>query len=260
MKRKQVNILLRLIVILGGLGFIFWALLQIPSLFRFNDSTYRHIRHKTFGIEIPSGYKVHGIDVSRHQGIIDWSLVDSMKSGGIEISFAFLKATEGITRQDPNFKRNWRAVGKTNLLRGAYHFYYPSRDASKQAQNFIKNVKLSKGDLPPVVDIEHTNRKSKKQICEGLTVFLSLLEDHYKVKPIIYTNHSFYSDYLQGEFDEYPLWISYYTDKKTFNSACKYPWIIWQHSERGKIDGINGKVDFNVFSGDLQRLRKLSLQ
>jgi lysozyme len=242
---------------MGVLTFAFWLIVRYSEKHERNESDSRHSAKRNFGIVLPEKHTIHGIDVSRHQEIIDWKKVDIMKSGGKEISFAFIKATEGIGRTDQYFSRNWKQIKKTNLIRGAYHFYYPSRDARKQALNFISQVRLMKGDLPPVVDIEHTGGKSKKRIIEGLTVFLKTVKKHYFITPVIYTNHSFYNNYLTGEFDDYPLWISYYIPEDQFHSKCDYAWSFWQHSETGKVDGIEGNVDFNVFSGSMAELQKL---
>jgi lysozyme len=214
----------------------------------------------SFGIIMPEGYTVHGIDVSKHQGKIDWKRVSLMKKNGICISFAFIKATEGITRQDNKFEINWKQSEQNGILRGAYHFYYPSRDADKQADNFIETVKLSKGDLPPVVDIEFSNGKSAKKICDDLKVFIKRLEKYYAVKPIIYTNTNFYNTYLAGSFDEYPLWIAGYFDHERFYNEFTTPWILWQHSEKGKVDGIRGNVDFNVFNGKIEKLKSMGVK
>jgi lysozyme len=260
MKNKNAAILFRLIIITGGMLLALILIVRIPDWIRLGKNGNKALKYKSFGIEIPSGYSVHGIDVSRHQSTIDWKQADSMRSGGKEISFAFIKATEGITRKDPHFNRNWQEIKKTNILRGAYHFYYPSRDAEKQATNFISHVKLSKGDLPPVVDIEHSNGKTKKEICKGLQTFLDKIEKKYGVKPIVYTNHAFYTRYLKGSFDNYPLWISFYTDKSNFDRMCNYPWLIWQHSEKGRVNGIEGSVDFNVLNGSIDKLHKLTIR
>ena len=214
----------------------------------------------SFGILMPQGYTVHGIDVSKHQGKIDWQRVSRMKKDGIQLNFTFIKATEGITRQDDKFEINWKEAARSGLLRGAYHFYYPSRDADKQADNFISVVKLSKGDLPPVVDIEYSNGKSAKKICDDLKVFIKRLENKYETKPIIYTNTNFYNTYLKGNFDEYPLWIAGYFDHDRFYNEFNTDWILWQHSERGKVDGIRGTVDFNVFKGSLEKLRGMCVE
>jgi lysozyme len=213
----------------------------------------------SFGIVMPKGYSVHGIDISKHQGIIDWKRVSKMRKNDIRVSFAFIKATEGITRQDDKFETNWKQAGQNGILRGAYHFYYPSRDANKQADNFLKAVTLTKGDLPPVVDIEYSNGKPAKKICADLKVFIGRLEKQYDVKPIIYTNINFYNTYLAGSFDDYPLWIAGYFDHDRFYNEFTTPWILWQHSEQGKVDGIRGYVDFNVFKGSLEKLEKMRI-
>jgi len=258
---KNLNILLRLFIIPGFLLIILLLILKAPAWFDtlFNRDASTAPAIASFGILMPKGYSVHGIDVSKHQGNIDWKRVGRMKKNDIRIAFAFIKATEGITRQDDKFVTNWKEAARNGLLRGAYHFYYPSRDANQQADNFIKMVKLSKGDLPPVVDIEYSNGKSKQKICDDLKVFISRLEKQYGVKPIIYTNINFYSTYLQGSFDKYPLWIAGYFDHDRFYNEFLAPWIIWQHSEKGKVDGIRGSVDFNVFKGSLDSLTEMSV-
>lgn len=259
---KNTNLLLRLVLIPASLLLITVLIIKAPSLFKttFFAKEKPAPPVKSFGIIMPGGYAVHGIDVSKHQGHIDWKRVSRMKTNGIEISFAFIKATEGITRQDHLFKTNWKQSAQNGLLRGAYHFYYPSRDADKQADNFIKMVKLTKGDLPPVIDIEVSNGRSAEKIREGLKSILLRFEKHYKVKPIIYTNINFYNTFLKGNFKEYPLWIAGYFDHDRFYSEFNTPWIIWQHSEKGRVDGIKGSVDFNVFKGSFEKLEMMRLK
>jgi lysozyme len=259
---KNFRILFRLIVIPTALLLV--IILILNALGWFNSMQFGNQRPappvNSFGISMPGGYSVHGIDVSKHQGAIDWKRVSRMKKNDISISFAFIKATEGISRQDQKFEENWKHSEQAGLLRGAYHFYYPSRDANKQADNFITNVKLSPGDLPPVVDIEHSNGKSKTKICEDLKVFLDRVEKRYKVKPIIYTNINFFSTYLEGSFDSYPLWIAGYFDHDRFYNEFLSTWTFWQHSEEGKVDGIRGSVDFNVYKGNLEKLKSMCVK
>ena len=259
---KNLRILLRLFIIPGFLLLIMLLILKTPDWFNllFNRNAGNQPPVSSFGILMPKGYSVHGIDVSKHQGTIDWKRVRNMKKNGIQVSFTFIKATEGITRQDNKFEFNWQQAAYYGILRGAYHFYYPSRDADKQADNFIKVVKLNTGDLPPVVDIEYSNGKSKQKICDDLKVFVRRLEKQYGVKPIIYTNINFFTTYLEGSFDTYPLWIAGYFDHDRFYNEFLTPWIIWQHSESGKVDGIRGSVDFNVFNGSLSSLKRLTLK
>ena len=258
---KNLNIFLRLFIIPGFLLLILLMIIKAPAWFNTLIN-----REKTapvvssYGIIMPKGYTVHGIDISKHQGNIEWKRVSNMKKNDVQISFVFIKATEGITRQDDKFEANWKQSGQNNLLRGAYHFYYPSRDADKQADNFIKVVKLSKGDLPPVVDIEYSNGKSAKKICDDLKIFIERLEQQYSVKPIIYTNINFYNTYLKGSFDDNPLWIAGYFDHDRFYNEFTSSWILWQHSESGKVDGIRGNVDFNVFKGSFEKLESMCLE
>ncbi len=259
---KNINLLLRLILIPCCLLFITYLIIKASVwLSGIADNGNTPAPPVTsFGIAMPAGYTVFGIDVSKHQGNIDWKRVSRMSSNGIQMEFAFIKATEGITRQDAKFETNWEQSAQNGLLRGAYHFYYPSRDPIKQAENFIKAVELGKGDLPPVVDIEMSNGKTAEKIRADLVVFITKLEKYYTVKPIIYTNINFYTRYLKGYLEDYPLWIACYFDHDRFYNEFTSPWILWQHSQNGKIDGVEGYVDINVFNGSVDELRKISIQ
>ena len=109
-----------------------------------------------FQIEIPNGYEIHGIDVSKYQQTINWKEVKDMDVQGIKIGFAFIKATEGIGNVDEQFRRNWLEAEDKNICKGAYHFFIAGKSGKKQAANFIEIVNLKKGDLPPVLDIEQS--------------------------------------------------------------------------------------------------------
>jgi lysozyme len=88
--------------------------------------------------------------------------------------------------------------------------------------------------------------------------WLTIVEDHYKVKPIIYTYVNFYGRFLAGEFDDYPLWAAHYMEKE--KPRIKRPWLFWQHSEVGRVNGIVSRVDFNVFNGDSTEFKSILLQ
>ncbi len=207
-----------------------------------------HVFYPGFGIDIPAGYNIHGIDVSRYQRNINWEEVRSMEVNGIKIGFAFIKATEGISKVDPQFRQNWLQCLEQQIPRGAYHFFIASKNGKKQAQNFIDIVTLKKGDLPPVLDIEKTYGASIMIIKKELDDWLTTVEAHYHVRPIIYTNIDFYKNYLEKDFSTYPVWIAHYLQPE--KPRLERKWIFWQHSERGRVNGINSPVDFNVFSGD----------
>jgi len=217
----------------------------------------QHDNILNFGVPLPAGYNIHGIDISHHQKAIDWKQVAAIDVNGAKIQFAFMKATEGITRQDFHFTSNWKKSKQAGLIRGAYHFYYPTRDAKKQAENFISQVELSPGDLPPVLDIELSKGKSKKEIVEGCIVWCEAIEEHYGVKPIIYTNPTFYDKYLKDDFDEYPLWIAHYYEE--IPRMQHRDWLFWQHTDKATIRGISKPVDLNVFKGDLDDLLEMCI-
>lgn len=216
------------------------------------------VRYPAFGIDLPITYSIHGIDVSRYQGAIDWEEVKAMEIKNVKIGFSFIKATEGADDEDKRFSRNWKEAKKTGVTRGAYHFFNPYRSGKEQAQNFIETVVLSKGDLPPVLDVEQVGSTSKLQLQQRVEDWLQMVETHYGVKPIIYTGADFYTYNLAGRFDAYPLWVAHYLvkDKPRVNRE----WQFWQHNETGRVNGIINKVDFNVFNGDSAAFKKLLLQ
>ena len=198
--------------------------------------------------------KYNGIDISSYQGFIDWDKVSSDK----DINFVYIKATEGATRVDENFKDNFYQAREHGFTRGAYHFYSVHSPAKSQAEFFIKTVKLENGDLPPVLDVEH---KPKKQTDEefkaSILEWLDIVEHHYGVKPILYTYYKFKMRYLSDPvFDQYPYWIAhYYVDEVEYQGA----WKFWQHTDAGRLPGIKGNVDFNIYNGSFYDLRKLTI-
>lgn len=214
--------------------------------------------YKSFEIAIPNQYAINGIDVSRHQSYVYWNLVKKMMIDNINIDFAFVKATEGVDYNDEMFTRNWKLLQENKITHGAYLYFIPTNSGILQAKKFINTVTLKKGDLPPAVDIEQTFGINKKELKKKLRDCLQTLENHYKVKPIIYSYTEFYNNYLGDDFNEYPLWVAHYTEEKKPN--IKRNWIFWQHSNLGRVDGITEKVDFNVFNGDSLKFKKFLLQ
>ena len=197
-----------------------------------------------------AGYSVHGIDVSAYQGRIDWPEVARNR-----VRFAFIKASEGATLRDPRFARNWREARAAGVLRGAYHYFQPNRDGQLQADLFARTVPLAPGDLPPVLDVEAANFHDVAVLRREVARWLRLIEAHYGVRPILYSNHSFYQRHLAGHFDDYPLWLAHYEVEQP--SLPRGKWIIWQHSDEAYVPGIRGVVDFNVFQGNFEALQAL---
>jgi len=218
----------------------------------------RFVKYEAFGIPIPENYSIHGIDVSKYQQTIAWDVVKEMKIKQIQLGFVFIKATEGIGKVDPEFYRNWKKSKQAGMIRGAYHFFNAAKDGREQAEKFIKTVELEKNDLPPVLDIEQLNGTSVAVLKKELKEWLDIVQNHYKVKPVIYTNVDFYSRYLGKDFDSYPLWAAHYYQYD--EPRISRSWSFWQHSEEGRVSGILSKVDFNVFNGDSAAFRNLLIE
>lgn len=197
------------------------------------------------------GFEVHGIDVSHHQELIDWDTVAAQ-----HIDFAFMKATEGEELVDRHFKQNWEKAKSKGFKRGAYHFFHPTLSSFHQAINFINTVPLEYGDLPPVIDFEVTNNATETLVVNRLRSWLDLIEKHYQVRPIIYTNQKLYKQYIAGNFDEYIIWMARYSTSQPTLVQNKR-WHFWQYGNRGTVRGIEGDVDLNVFNGSILELEKI---
>lgn len=221
-----------------------------PSRGKIYRSRFKDAKPINFGPVTPAHHPVHGVDVSRWQGEIDW---ETLRKQGA--NFAYIKATDGGDHLDPMFKKNWEGAHRAGLKRGAYHFFYWCRNGSEQADWFIRNVPKEKGALPPVLDVEWNHlsackkRPSRAVVLEKMQAFLDKLEKHYGQKPVIYTAPDFYEDNLKGAFKEYPFWLR----SVAAHPSKRYPnreWVFWQYSGSGLSQGVGGKIDLNVFRGD----------
>lgn len=215
---------------------------------------------KEYGVEIPIKYQIHGIDISRHNGLIDWKKINDDRLENNLIKFIIIKATEGTDLVDANFETNWASAKNAGFVRGAYHFYTPYTDPKLQALNFIINAKHEKGDFVPVLDFEKNGRTKaeRKALSNNVKIWLETVEKYLGVKPIIYTNKPIFREYIKGKLDEYPIWISDYSSENLNNFDCKNL-ILWQHSATGKVPGIKADVDFNVFMGTPHKFQKFLL-
>ncbi|MGL4385763.1 MAG: glycoside hydrolase family 25 protein [Flavobacterium sp.] len=201
--------------------------------------------------------KAVGIDVSEYQGKISWSYVDTIENQ-YPLHFVFIRATAGNDAVDRRFKRNWEGAKKNKMIRGAYHYYRPNENSLEQAELFIKTVRLQKGDLPPVLDIEKLPKnQSMTNLKKGLRRWLQAIENHYKVKPIIYTGEKYYDDFLKEEFSDYLFWIANYN---FYREEIQDDWLFWQFTERAAVPGIEGNVDVNIYNGDLQQLQFITVE
>jgi lysozyme len=194
------------------------------------------------------GDHVFGIDVSHYQGKIQW---DEVRTSHHPIQYVFIRSTMGHNGRDKQFKKNWKESKKKGYLRGAYHYYRPHENSEEQFKNFASKVELEDGDLPPILDMEEMSRYGVGNLREGINNWLRLAEDHYGVKPIIYTGRKFYSSHLEGHVDDYPLWIASYSGKHKLKGI---DWTFHQFTERVKVKGIKGTVDGNDYNGPIEDL------
>ena len=193
-------------------------------------------------------YPIRGVDVSEYQGDIDWSVLATR-----DIDFAFIKATEGSSYTDEHFSENWENASKTDLRIGAYHFFSLESSGKSQTEHFCDTVQSVPNMLPPVVDVEPygTYKDITEKDVSELTDWLTVTEEYYGIKPIIYTTSKWYNKQIKDSFPDYDIWIRsvYSKPNKDVN------WTFWQYSNRMHLDGYDGEekyIDMNVFCGSAE--------
>jgi len=205
-------------------------------------------------------YPVQGVDVSAYQGTINWDALTSQ-----DIEFAWIKATEGSSYQDPRFASNWAEAHDTDLLVGAYHFLSVDSPGTDQAANVIATVSRNRGDLPVVVDVECYAEycdapPPAATVKETLDPLLLAIEQHYGRPAVLYATRDWYERYLAGSYPDNPIW---------FRSVATSPhladdrdWTFWQWSAREQLDGYDGDekfIDMNALRGNREELESLLL-
>lgn len=188
----------------------------------------------------PAVYTVKGIDISAHNGDIDFSRV---AADGID--FAIIKATEGTDFKDRKFVDNIRQARQAGLRTGAYHFFRFDTDGRMQAINLLHSVRGRDLDFPLIIDVEewgNPDAVATSEIVGRLRDMVGHLE-RYGREVILYTNKDGYDRIVKGNFDSYPLWLCSFSeiDPQT-------DWLMWQYSHRGHVDGISGSVDLNTLN------------
>lgn len=181
-----------------------------------------------------------GVDVSSHVGTVDWTAV---RAAGH--TFAFVKATEGEDLADPTFETWWPAMKEAGVVRGAYHFYVTEDDPTAQAEFFISRVDLAPGDLAPVVDVELIGQGTQPGLADRLRTFLSILEAHYGVKPIVYTAPNFWNANVGEGFGDHPLWIAEYGVDEPAVPTGWTTWHLWQHTGDAAVPGVEKSADLS---------------
>ena len=194
---------------------------------------------------INSGERRYGIDVSHYQGRIDWDKVATDP----HVTYAYLKATEGAGYLDDTYFYNLREARRTGIRVGCYHFFSPTASVMAQLKNFTSNVDLKQHDLIPIIDVETRGRSRLSEFCSRLQNFLTCIEEHYGVKPIIYTSSNFYNKYLAGRLTDYKYMIARYHDEVP-ELTDDIRFVMWQFTASGRINGIPTAVDRSRFMDD----------
>jgi len=179
-----------------------------------------------------------GIDISSHQGFIDWTKVSSDK----DIRFVYIKATEGATYRSPHYVHNLTQARRHGLMVGSYHYLTSTSSIDDQFKNFSQLALKHVQDLEPMLDVETRGDWSRSQLIDSVKKFCQLTEQHYGVQPMIYSTMGFYNKNLTPHFNNHHLYIGRYSSSEPeINWEGKY--TIWQYSESGIIPGIDAYVD-----------------
>ena len=239
MKRNLLVIILFGIIIALSCITIFQTEFMSRLKYKISSKTEQNIKSKDLVGEI------YGIDVSHHQGKIEWGKVKKWKNK--KLDFVYIKATEGATYIDKTYKTNIKEAKENDFLVGSYHYFRTTSSIENQFQNFIKTIDKSKQDLIPLIDVEEKTNWTNKEFHKNFKAFLNMVENYFGQKPMIYTVNSFYNLNLSGKYKEYHFLIGRYGENEP-NMRDKTSWTIWQFSETGKVEGIPMDVDIDVIN------------
>lgn len=186
-------------------------------------------------------YPIRGIDVSRHNGMMN---LDAAAKDGIE--FIFIKASEGEESRDENFHINYDKAGHAGLKRGAYHYFRYDKDGISQGQNFVKAISGKPLELGVVIDVEDGGN-AKNVPADSIMIRLTDMVEYLNLRGyrvMFYTNRKGYEDFLMNNYAGMPLWICHFS-----STPFDADWTFWQFDHHGKVKGIPSEVDMNVFVG-----------
>lgn len=201
---------------------------------------------------LAAGY-AQGVDVSAHQGLIDWR---ALRRSGVR--FVYIKASEGADFVDPRFADNWRYAGEAGLYRGAYHYFTLCRTGAQQAANFLRTAPRSPDALPPAVDLEHMGPCRRgptlTDVDAEVRVYLDQVEAAYGARPILYTSQDFHDAHL-ADFPRERFWIRSLYAPPVFRRS---EWVIWQHHNGARRPGVATPIDLDAFRGDAAALDRFA--
>lgn len=249
---EQNNGFQKIIFILFLLGFLSFPF--FPLAF---GATEQKISVKDIFLLSGDNNRARGIDVSRHQGDINWVAV-----ADANYKFAFAKATEGVDFNDPRFMRNMRDGNAAGLLMGPYHFATPYtdgvNDANAEACDFVERIRpyLRRGFLRPVLDLERGDDLDNDTLSNWVHDFMNTVFRKTGIMPLLYVNSNYANNELNDSVTIYDLWIAHYIDKNGAPNTGMWDgnWVFWQYTDEGNVPGIDGNVDLDLFDGNMDEL------
>jgi lysozyme len=199
--------------------------------------------------QCPRGERVRGVDVSYHQGRIDWE-----KARAHGVSFAYVRAADGAGFADPAFVENWEGARAAGVIRGAYQFFRPAQDPGAQAEVMLGALRarggLRRGDLPPALDIEVSDGVPRERLKARALAWLARVEAATGRAPVIYTAPGFWDDLGEDPaFARYTLWVAHWETTCPTLPGGFGRWRFWQDASDGAVPGIEGPVDTDWFDG-----------
>lgn len=219
--------------------------------------------------------RIYGIDISRYQHgrghhyyPINWkrlritSLGNGKRVAGnvdYAVSFIYIKATEGRSVYNKYYSADLRQARSHDIPAGSYHFFSPSSTGAQQAAYFLKMARVAKGDLPPVLDLEPTEKQivqmgGDSAMFRQVLIWMRTVEKARGKRPILYVGQQFVNKHLRNapsELRDYDVWVARYGEFKPYVRL-----LHWQLTPYGRVRGITGEVDINVFNGTKGQFEK----
>ena len=260
------------------------------------EGPWEHDQREGFGISVGTGHlhvgewkygsfrgehalfhdrRIYGIDISRYQHEkgrrhfhVRWNQLRVSHFGrrisaervlgsvDYPVSFVYIKSTEGVTIKNGYYHDDDEQVRQLGIPVGAYHFFSTRTPAAEQARHYLTNTRISKGDLPPMLDVEPSDKMIDEMggpvvLFEHIRTWLRIVEQATHTRPILYYNQRFAHNYLSLAPDlqnGYRAWVARYSEFKP-----DVPHDIWQLSGDGRVSGFMPDVDINVFNGYQQQ-------
>lgn len=233
-RRQRVWVVLMVTMIVAGSAAALWLRLSRPRVMHIDVDR--------------AEYPVKGVDVSQHNGPIDW---DDVRDD--TVTFAYIRASMGSDGRDTLWEANYQGALDAYLLVGAYHYFRHNEDGLEQADNFLRAIGDARLHLPLAIDVEDPVSGLSPAPPSQVTVELQRMVQHLRLRGyrvVLYSNKKGYQKYLRGHFqpEDADIWICSFT-----LPPLDEPYTLWQHSHEGDVEGISHDTDLDAFHGDVRQ-------